>query len=74
MASEKVSAVALQTKQVIENQHQKTEEIATAMNEMTATVQEVAINASNTAEKAQEGHSEATAKPCSIKYTYKSIA
>jgi len=59
-ASEKVSAVSLQTKQIIDDQHQKTEEIATAMNEMTVTVQEVAQNATNTAGKAQDGHSEAT--------------
>ena len=60
-ASEKVSAVSLQTKQIINAQHQKTEEIATAMNEMTATVHEVAQSAIQTTAKAYEGDEDAKA-------------
>jgi len=59
IASEKVSAVSLQTKQIINAQHQKTEEIATAMNEMIATVHEVAQSATQTAAKAHEGDEDA---------------
>ncbi|MCK5189415.1 MAG: methyl-accepting chemotaxis protein, partial [Methylococcales bacterium] len=73
IASEKVSAVSLQTKLVIEHQHQKTEEIATAMNEMTATVQEVAQNATQTATKASEGDNEAKAGNQVISGTIDSI-
>jgi len=73
IASEKVSAVSLQTKQIIDDQHQKTEEIATAMNEMTATVQEVARNSTQTAEKAHEGDKNAKAGNQVITETIDSI-
>jgi methyl-accepting chemotaxis protein len=59
ITSEKMSSVSMQTKQIIDDQHQNTESIATAMNEMTATVHEVAQSATNTAEKAHEGEMEA---------------
>ena len=72
-ASEKVSAVSLQTKQIIDNQYQKTEEIATAMNEMTATVHDVAKNATQTAAKAHEGDDEANAGNQVISGTIDSI-
>ncbi len=73
IASEKVSAVSLQTKQTVDEQHQKTEEIATAMNEMTATVQEVANHATNTADRTQQGHNEAKAGNQIISLTIESI-
>jgi methyl-accepting chemotaxis protein len=73
IAAEKVSAVSIQTKQIIDAQHQKTEEIATAMNEMTATVQEVAQNATHTAAKAHEGDDEAKAGNQVISGTIDSI-
>ncbi len=73
IASEKVSAVSLQTKQTVDEQHQKTEEIATAMNQMTATVQEVANHATNTADRTQQGHNEAKAGSQVISLTIESI-
>ncbi|MCF6253083.1 MAG: methyl-accepting chemotaxis protein [Methylococcaceae bacterium] len=73
IASEKVSAVSLQTKQIINAQHQKTEEIATAMNEMIATVHEVAQSATQTAAKAHEGDEDAKAGNQVISGTIDSI-
>lgn len=57
-ASEELSAVTQQTSQSIYEQQSQTEQVATAMNEMTATVQEVSVNITNTAQAADEANTE----------------
>jgi len=59
-ASEEMSVITAQSSNIIQQQQIETEHVATAMNEMTATVQEVAGNISNTAVAAREAndHSE----------------
>ncbi len=54
-----LSTINNQTSQVIDRQQQETEQVATAMNEMVATVQEVARNVSDAAEAANSANSEA---------------
>jgi len=54
-AAEEVSVTSMQTNGNINDQHLQIEQVATAMNEMTATVQDVARNASQAAEEAQKG-------------------
>jgi len=53
-SSEELSAVTTQTTAAVNRQRSETEQVATAMNEMTATVQEVSNNASNAAGAANE--------------------
>lgn len=55
-AGEEMSSITLQSSQTIEEQRSQTEQVATAMNEMTATVQEVASNIANTANAATEAN------------------
>lgn len=57
-ASEELSAVTQQTSQSIYEQQSQTEQVATAMNQMTATVQEVSVNITNTAQAADEANIE----------------
>ncbi len=52
-AAEEMSIVTVQTREGIQQQQSETEQVATAMNEMTATVQEVANNITLTAEAAE---------------------
>jgi len=54
-----LSAINVKTSQVIDRQQQETEQVATAMNEMVATVQEVARNVSDAAQAANSANSEA---------------
>jgi len=54
VASGQLRSTALQTNQGMENQKLETEQVATAMNEMTSTVQEVAQSASLAAQSALE--------------------
>ncbi|NAW69731.1 HAMP domain-containing protein [Vibrio sp. V27_P1S3P104] len=58
-AAEQLSQVTEQTGSIIQRQHSETEQVATAMNEMVATVQEVAKNAAEAAE-ATEAANKAT--------------
>ena len=58
-AAEELSAVTTQTSQSVVEQQSQTEQVATAMNEMAATVQEVAGNASSAAQAAAAGNEEA---------------
>jgi len=51
-AAEELSAITIETNNAIEVQRSETEQVATAMNEMTATVQEVAGSATSAAEAA----------------------
>ena len=55
-SSEELLTISTQTSQSINIQKQQTEEVATAMNEMSATVQEVARNITNTAASAEEAN------------------
>ena len=52
-ASEELAAVSEETNQNIHNQQSEVEQAATAINEMTATIQEVARNAASTSETAR---------------------
>lgn len=58
-AAEETSAVNVQTSDGIRRQQSETEQVATAMNEMTATVQDVARNAAGAAEAAHAADREA---------------
>ena len=58
-AAEELSAITEQAKQGVVKQNLETEQVATAMNEMSATVQEVARNAANAAQAAQDADQEA---------------
>ncbi|MDH5599827.1 MAG: methyl-accepting chemotaxis protein [Gammaproteobacteria bacterium] len=57
-AAEEVSAVASDSAQNVERQHVETDMVATAINEMTATVQEVAQNAQNASSAATNADTE----------------
>lgn len=59
-AAEETSAVNVQTSDGIRRQQLETEQVATAMNEMTATVQDVARNAAGASEAAQAADREAS--------------
>ena len=56
--AEEVSVVTVQTSNNIQQQQSETELVATAMNEMSATIQEVAQNVGNTYTAANKAHSE----------------
>lgn len=58
-AAEELSSITEQSKQGVASQNAETEQVATAMNQMSATVQEVARNAANAASAAQEADREA---------------
>ncbi|PHS20509.1 MAG: hypothetical protein COA86_00745 [Kangiella sp.] len=60
-AAEETSAISLQSNVSIGQQKEQTDMIATAMTEMTATVDEVASSASNTLKEVQEANKEASA-------------
>ncbi len=59
--SEETSVITEQTNKIVQNQLMETTQVATAMNEMSATVQEVANSTSNASETAAMANSEATA-------------
>jgi len=59
-ASEEMSVVTAQTSQTIQSQCEETEQVATAMNEMTATVREVASNIALTSSSANEANEQTT--------------
>ncbi|MCU7836999.1 MAG: methyl-accepting chemotaxis protein [gamma proteobacterium symbiont of Taylorina sp.] len=58
-ASDKTSSVTLQTQQGLRNQQDKTDDVASAMHEMTASMSEVKNNAHQAAEAAKRCESEA---------------
>lgn len=60
VAVAQLSSLAVNTNQLMEQQQKETEQVATAMNEMSATVQEVAGNISNAASSAMEANDTAT--------------
>lgn len=55
-AGEEMSAITIETSKIVEEQRSQTEQVATAMNEMTATVREVALNITNTASAANDAN------------------
>ncbi|RLJ17806.1 methyl-accepting chemotaxis protein [bacterium endosymbiont of Escarpia laminata] len=59
--SEETSVITEQTNEIVQNQLMETTQVATAMNEMSATVQEVANSTSNASETAAMANREATA-------------
>ena len=58
-AAEQTAAVSRQTSDGIHRQHLETDQVATAMHEMSATVQDVASNAASAAHAAEKADSEA---------------
>ncbi|WP_114416357.1 methyl-accepting chemotaxis protein [Marinospirillum perlucidum] len=55
-AAEELSTVTQQSARTVQQQSQETDQVATAMNEMTATVQEVASNATSAASAASQAN------------------
>ncbi len=72
-ASEELAVVTEQTSEGIRQQESETEMVATAMNEMTATVHDVANNASKAAEAANDADREAIAGSQVVDQTIMSI-
>ncbi|WP_028862431.1 methyl-accepting chemotaxis protein [Psychromonas aquimarina] len=72
-ASEQTSAVTSQTSQIIFEQKNQTEQVATAINEMNATVQEVSVNITKTAEAAGEANDETVAGSQMVNQTVEDI-
>ena len=56
-----MSRISIENNESIQRLYTETEQVATAMNEMTATVQEVAANISHTADAAHDANLETTA-------------
>jgi methyl-accepting chemotaxis protein len=59
-AAEEMSAITHETSNALASQQSEVEQVATAMNEMSATAQDVARNAAHAAEAAQEANSQAS--------------
>jgi len=72
-AAEELSAVTVQTSSGINRQHLEVDQLATAMNEMAATVQEVARNTSNAAVSAEETDNQAAGGRDDVERTSESI-
>jgi len=72
-AAEEMSAIVETTKGGIQQQRTETDLVATAMNEMVATVQEVSANASNAAERAMMANDQAQNGKQTINKTIQSI-
>ncbi len=72
-AAEELSVVAEQTKKGVINQQSSSEQVATAMNEMTATVQEVARYAAEAASLSKSSDSETNQGQLLVKDTINSI-
>ncbi|MDH5572948.1 MAG: methyl-accepting chemotaxis protein [Gammaproteobacteria bacterium] len=73
-AAEEVSAVALDNAKNVDLQRQETDQVATAINEMTATVQEVSSNASSASEAANNADIETAAGKSVVINTAQSIS
>jgi methyl-accepting chemotaxis protein len=71
--SEKVMQTLIETQQSVQQQHLEIDQVATAMNEMTATVQEVARNTSQAAEAASQANHEAENGQAIVQQTMRSI-
>ena len=73
-ASEELAAVSEETSLNINSQQSETEQAATAINEMTATIQEVAKNAANTSETATSANESTIEGQNIVKQTVSSIS
>jgi methyl-accepting chemotaxis protein len=65
----KLASVAQNTETILDAQRQQTEQVATAMNEMTATVQEVARNAVSAADAVKDADQEASRGKATVNET-----
>jgi methyl-accepting chemotaxis protein len=72
-AAEELSRITEQSRRGVMNQNQQTEQVASAMTEMSATVHEVARNASHAAEAAQDANQQAKGGTGVVKSTIQSI-
>jgi len=72
-AAEELSTITEQSRQRVFNQNQQTEQVASAMTEMSATVHEVAQNASRAAEAAQDADQQARNGASVVTQTIQSI-
>ncbi|MCP5093296.1 MAG: methyl-accepting chemotaxis protein [Gammaproteobacteria bacterium] len=72
-STQRVSAVTEQTNQGVMRQRAETEQVATAMTEMSATVQETATNAAQAAEAAASADREANAGKSVVEATIRAI-
>lgn len=72
-AAEELSTITEQSRQRVFNQNQQTEQVASAMTEMSATVHEVARNASRAAEAAQDADEQAKNGTAVVRQTIQSI-
>ena len=72
-AAEEMSVITNETNQGVQKQQSETEMVATAMNEMTATVQEVARHATEASQAAQNADNEANAGKGIVQNTVSSI-
>ncbi len=72
-AAEELSAITEHTRTGVSKQNAETEQVAAAMNEMSASVQEVARHASHAAEAAQEADQEANKGNAVVRGTIDSI-
>ncbi len=73
VSADKLGLITDRTSQEILNEQNQTEQVATAMNEMTATVQEVSRNAAQAAQSAQEADQETSAGKQVVDATMNSI-
>ncbi|MHA6965460.1 methyl-accepting chemotaxis protein [Zobellella denitrificans] len=73
-AAEETSAVSLQTSSNLSRQQQDTEQVATAINQMSATVQEVSHNTGQAAESARSAHEAAEQGKKVVQQTVASIS
>ena len=72
-AADNVAAVSAQTNQGIMEQSTQTDQVATAINQMTATVQEVASNAASAAQAAHQADEQASAGQLVVSETSRAI-
>ena len=72
-AADKLSKLTDQARRRVSSQNQQTEQVASAMTEMSATVHQVAQNASRAAEAAQDADSQAKSGMAVVKNTIQSI-
>ena len=73
-ASEEMSTITQTTNQNVNRQFSEIDQVATAINEMTATVQEVATNAAKAARAAQEANQQSSAGKQVVETTIDSIS
>ena len=73
-ASEEMSAVTLTTNQSVNRQFHEIDQVATAINEMTATVQEVASHATKAARAAQDANTQSSSGKQVVEATIESIS